>query len=332
MPSGHRPASVEITTDGLNLEVLTTGAAVRRLVVQDDHSPGPVDVVLGHRDPGTYVADGGYLGAVVGRYANRIAGGRFTLDGTAHHLTTNEGPNTLHGGTDGFDRREWTVTDSGPDHVRLRLTSPDGDQGFPGRLEAEVCYRVAPGTVCLDYTATTDRATVVNLTNHAYVNLDGEGSGSIDEHALRVDADTVAPVGPDLLPTGLAPVGGTPLDWRAPRRIGTLLDDDDEQLQHGRGLDHHFVVRGSGMRTAAVLTGRSGRTLTVETDQPGVQVYTGGHFDGTVVGLSGRRYGARAGIALETQGFPDAPNRPDLPSPVLRPGELFRTTTVWRLT
>ncbi len=331
MSTGHRPTSIELVTDGLTLEVLTAGAAVRRLVVEDGHSDGPVDVVLGHRDAATYSTDGGYLGAVVGRYANRIAGGRFTLDGTEYHLDTNEGANTLHGGADGFDRRRWTVAEAGADHLRLRLTSPDGDQGFPGRLEAEVTYRVAPGLVRLDYAATTDRATVLNLTNHAYLNLDGEGSGSVDGHLLRVEADTVAPVGPDLLPTGLATVAGTPLDWRAPRRIGTVLQDDHEQLRRARGLDHHFVIRGSGMRTAAVLTGRSGRTLTVESDQPGVQVYTGGHFDGTAVGLSGRPYGARAGIALETQGFPDAPNRPELASTVLRPGEVFRTTTVWRL-
>ncbi|WP_076261986.1 aldose epimerase family protein [Intrasporangium flavum] len=331
MSTVHRPASIELVSDGLTLEVLTAGAAVRRLVVQDGHSDGPVDVVLGHRDAGTYATGGGYLGAVVGRYANRIAGGRFALDGTTYSLTTNEGPNTLHGGADGFDRRVWTVEDAATDHVRLRLTSPDGDQGFPGRLDAEVTYSIGPRTVRLDYTATTDRATVVNLTNHAYVNLDGEGSGSVDDHVLRVEADTVAPVRPDLLPTGLAPVTGTPLDWRSPRRIGTVLQHDHEQLRRARGLDHHFVVRGSGMRTAAVLTGRSGRTLTVESDQPGVQVYTGGHFDETIIGLSGRRYGPRAGIALETQGFPDAPNRPDLPSTVLRPGEVFRSTTVWRL-
>ncbi|KJK11451.1 hypothetical protein UB45_13445 [Terrabacter sp. 28] len=331
MTTSHQATSIELVTDGLTLEVLTAGAAVRRLVVEDDHSDGVVDVVLGHHDARTYAICGGYLGAVVGRYANRVAGGTFTLDGHEHHLTTNEGANTLHGGADGFDRRRWTVAETGADHVRLRLTSPDGDQGFPGRLEVEVTYRIGPGTVRLDYTATTDRATVVNLTNHAYVNLDGEGSGSVDDHVLRVEADTVAPVGPDLLPTGLAAVTGTPLDWRTPHRIGDVLASDHEQLRFARGLDHHFVVRGSGMRTAAVLTGRSGRTLTVETDQPGVQVYTGGHFDGTIVGLSGRRYGARAGIALETQGFPDAPNRPNLPSTVLRPGEVFRSTTVWRL-
>jgi aldose 1-epimerase len=310
---------------------MTAGAAVRRLVVEDAHSPDPVDVVLGHADPGAYASDGGYLGATIGRYANRIAGGRFTLDGTTHVLPANEGTTTLHGGPAGFDRRVWTVTDAGPEHVRLHLSSADGDQGFPGRLEVDVTYRIAPGTVHLDYAASTDRPTVVNLTNHAYFNLDGEGSGGVEDHVLRLDADAFTAVGADLLPTGVEAVDGTALDWRSPRRLGDGLALDDEQLRHARGLDHNVVLRGSGMRTAAVLTGRGGRTLTVETDQPGMQVYTGTHFDGSIVGLSGRAYGPRAGIALETQAFPDAPNRPEFPSTVLRPGETLRTTTVWHL-
>lgn len=324
------PRTLDLTTDGLRLELVTAGAAVRRLVL-DDGPEGPVDVVVGLADVSSYVADGGYLGATIGRYGNRIDAGTFVLDGVRHTLTTNQFGNTLHGGVEGFDRRGWAVVDHGSDHVTFALTSPDGDQGFPGALEVTASYRVVPGGVVLEYTARTDAPTVVSLTNHAYFTLDGVGSGTVDDHVVEVPASTYLPVREDLVPTGeTAPVAGTLFDLRRPRRVGDVLGHDDEQLRRAGGLDHCFVVDGEGERVAARLTGRSGRRLTVSTDLPGVQVYTGAHFDGTQTGLDGAPLLARCGVALETQGLPDAPNHPDFPSTVLRPGEEYRTRTTWR--
>ncbi|TQM62036.1 aldose epimerase family protein [Humibacillus xanthopallidus] len=325
------PTSIELRAEGIFLEVLTAGAAVRRLEV-----PGadgrPVGVVLGHADTRTYVTAGGYLGATIGRFGNRIAGASFELGGTTHRLTANEGTTTLHGGVDGFDHRPWSVVDQSATSVRFGLHSPDGDQGFPGALDVTVTYAVAPGEVRIDYTATTDRETLVNLTNHSYFNLDGEGSGPVDDHELTLSSGRFTPTDTLLIPTGeRRAVDGTPFDFRAPRRIGEALAHRDEQLDHGQGLDHNFVVDGEGLRHVATLRGRSGRTLDIESDQPGVQVYTGAHFDGTVIGTSGTAYGPRSGIALETQGFPDAPHHADFPSTVLEAGETLRSTTVWRL-
>ena len=321
--------SVVLEADGLQLEVVSGGASVRRLTVTDS-TGASTNVVLGHADPHTYDVDGGYLGATIGRYGNRIAKGRFELDGVVHELVTNEGRNSLHGGLVGFDRRGWDVVERRSDLVRFALHSPDGDQGFPGALDVTVTYSVAPGLVRIDYAASTDRDTVVSLTNHAYFNLAGEGTGPIDDHVLCVAADAFTPVDAELIPTGeLRDVTGTAFDWREPRRVGDGLDIPDEQLAFGGGLDHNFVVRGAGLRPVATLHCPSGLTLAVASDQPGVQVYTGAHFDGSVVGTSGTAYGPRAGVALETQGFPDAPNHPHFPSTVLRAGELLRSTTTW---
>ena len=324
------PTSIELVADGVLLEVVTAGAAVRRLALVDGDDE--TDVALGFADAAAYGTGRDYLGATIGRYGNRIAGAAFALDGIEHTLAANENGNALHGGLLGFDQREWAVVDRDERHVRLALHSPDGDQGFPGALDVTVTYSVEPGAVRIDYTATSDADTVVNLTNHAYFNLDGEGSGPVDDHDLLVSADAFTVVGPGLAPTGeLRDVTGTPFDFRRPTRIGDALARDDEQLVLGGGIDHNLVVRGSGFRHVATLRGRSGRTLVVESDQPGVQVYTGAHFDGTVVGTSGTAYGPRAGVALETQGFPDAPNHPGFPSTVVRAGETYASTTTWRL-
>ncbi len=324
------PTSLELTAAGLLLEVVTAGAAVRRLVVTDDD--GATNVVLGHEDPMMYAVDGGYLGATIGRFGNRLAGARFTLDGAEHTVTANEGGNALHGGLEGFDRRDWTIEEQGASHVRLGLHSPDGDQGFPGALDVTVTYSVAPGVVRIDYSATSDADTVVSLTNHTYFNLDGEGTGAVDAHHLAVSADAFTPVDSELIPTGeIRDVSGTPFDLRLPVRLGDALGRDDEQLTHGEGFDHNLVVTGTGPRPVATLRGSSGRTLEITSDQPGVQVYTGAHFDGTVMGTSGSAYGPRAGIALETQGFPDAPNHPNFPSARLRAGDRYASTTTWRL-
>lgn len=330
-PHASPPESITLRDSGIELEVLTVGAAVRRLRVGEGEAA--VDVVLGHADPQTYRFAGGYLGAVVGRVANRLAGGRFTVEGEAFEVATNEGGTTLHGGFEGFDRMPWAVEEVGVSHVRLALTSPDGDNGFPGRVDVTVTYAVSPGEVRIDYTASSDRPTPFNVTNHTYFQLDGEGSGPVDDHVLDVAASGFTPTDAALVPTGeVRPVDGTPFDLREPRRVGDVLSADDEQLRHGQGLDHNLVLDGSGLRRAARLRGSGGRELEVLTDQPGVQVYTGAHFDDTVVGLSGRTYGPRAGIALETQGFPDAPNHPAFPDTILRPGSPFRSTTIWRFT
>jgi aldose 1-epimerase len=323
------PTSIDLVADGLRLEVMTAGAAVRRLVLLDGQDEA--DVVLGFDDVALYGTGRDYLGATIGRYGNRLAGARFTLDGVQHRLSANENGNTLHGGAEGFDRRDWTVVEQDEGHVTFALRSPDGDQGFPGTLDVRVTYRVEPGAVRLDYLATTDADTVVSLTNHTYFNLDGEGSGPVDAHRLTVSAEAFTPVDARLVPTGeVRDVSGTPFDLRRPTTIGDVLASEDEQLAHGHGLDHNFVVDGEGLRHVATLRGASGRTLEVTSDQPGVQVYTGAHFDGTVVGTSGTAYGPRAGIALETQAFPDAPNHPGFPSAVLRAGDRYESTTIWR--
>lgn len=329
-PHAAPPSSITLRDSGIEIEVLSVGAAVRRLRVGEGDAVA--DVVLGHADPQTYRFAGGYLGAVVGRVANRLAGGRFTVDGATHRVPTNERGNTLHGGFEGFDRMPWAVEEVSDRHVRLALTSADADNGFPGRVDVTVTYAVAPGEVRIDYSATSDRPTPFNVTNHAYFHLDGEGSGPVDDHVLEVPASAFTPVGDAMVPTGeVRPVEGTPFDLRTGRRVGEVLAVHDEQLRLGQGLDHNLVLDGSGLRLAARLTGAGGRVLEVHTDQPGLQVYTGAHFDDTVVGPSGRTYGPRAGIALETQGFPDAPNHPAFPDTVLRPGAPLRSTTIWRL-
>ena len=329
-PHAAPPDSIVLRDRAIEVEVLTVGAAVRRLRVGEGDAA--VDVALGHADLQTYRFAGGYLGAIIGRFGNRLTGGRFTVDGEEFAVPTNQHGNTLHGGFEGFDRMPWTVEEADATQVRLALTSPDGDNGFPGRVDVTVTYAVSPGEVRIDYTATSDRATPFNITNHSYFNLDGHDSGPIDDHELDVPASAFTVVGEGLAPTGeMRPVDGTPFDLRRPRRLGDVLAVDDEQLRLGQGLDHNLAVDGSGLRLAARLRGASGRVLEVLTDQPGVQVYSGAHFDDTVVGLSGRTYGVRAGIALETQGFPDAPNHPDFPDAVLRPEAPFRSTTVWRL-
>jgi aldose 1-epimerase len=315
---------------GLRVRVLTYGA-----IVQSVEVPGrdgrPADVALGFGSVDGYVAHPGpYFGAVVGRYANRIAGGRFTLDGTTYELPINNGPNSLHGGAVGFDKRIWSAAER-PDGVVLTLVSPDGDQGYPGTLTATVTYTVDGGALRIDYQATTDAPTVVNLTNHCYFNLAGEGSGDILGHLLRIDAARHTPVDGTLIPDGgPQPVDGTPMDFRAPTAIGARIRAATPQLLRAQGYDHNWVLDGTGLRPVAQVTDpASGRTLTVHTTEPGLQFYSGNFLDGAFAGTGGRAYRQGDGLALETQHFPDSPNRPDFPSTVLRPGEEYTSTTVW---
>ena len=314
--------------DGLRLEILEYGATVHRLLVPT--SAGPRNVVLGHTSIAGYAESTAYFGATVGRYANRIAQGRFTLDGTEYTLQRNENGNTLHGGPEGFDSRVWTVASRSETALTLTLHSPDGDQGFPAAVEASVTYTVSGDEVRIELEARTDRPTVVNLTNHSYFNLAGEGGGSIDDHLLQVDADHFTPTDESLIPTGeLAPVEGTPLDLRQPTRIGDAVRRDHPQLRAARGIDHNFVVRGSGLRNVATVRGAD-LTLQVSSDAPGVQVYTGNFLDGTAPGTGGSLYRQGDGLALEPQAFPDSPNQPSFGDATLRPDETYRRVIIWR--
>jgi aldose 1-epimerase len=323
--------------DLLQVAVLTYGATIQSVVVPD-RDGRVADVVLGFDDLAGYLAPHPYFGATVGRYANRIAGGRFELDGVEHELSVNDGPNCLHGGTVGFDKALWSAQTASADSIELGHVSPDGDMGFPGTLTASVTFTVSGSDLRIAYEATTNRATVVNLTNHSYFNLAGAGAGSVEDHEVRVPASHYTPVDQVLIPTGeLAAVAGTPMDLRSLRPIGAALRDGQaaEQVRLATGgFDHNWVVdggeRGTERLAAQVREPTTGRSLEVWTDQPGVQFYTGSLLDGTVVGKDGCAYEKGDAFCLETQHFPDSPNQPAFPSTVLRPGETFRTTTVFR--
>jgi len=325
-----------LTSGVLRVRIITYGGIVQQLDAPDRHGR-PANIVLGFSDLAGYVDKnnpGPYFGALIGRYANRIAKGTFTLDGKTYHLPINNDPNSLHGGTKGFDTKVWAATPSKTgDRVSLRLdyTSPDGEMGYPGTLKASVTYSLSKGSLRVDYRATTDKPTVVNLTNHSYWNLAGEGSGDIYRHRLQLNASRYTPVDSTLIPTGqLAPVAGTPMDFRDPTPIGARIRDNFQQLAYGQGYDHNWVVDGSGFRLAArVSEPGSGRVLSISTDQPGIQFYSGNFLDGTLYGTSGHQYRQGDGLALETQHFPDSPNQPNFPSTVLRPGQTYQTATTF---
>jgi aldose 1-epimerase len=323
---------------GIRMRVLTYGGIVQSLETPD--RAGKLDdVVLGFDDLQGYVKSSPYFGAIVGRYGNRIAGGRFTLDGKTYKLATNNGPNALHGGIKGFDKVVWAAqqfkSDSGVGVV-LTHTSPDGDEGYPGTLNAKVTYTLTDrDELAIDYEATTDKATPVNLTNHSYWNLAGEGARDILGHVLTIESSAIVPVDSTLIPTGsLMPVAGTPFDFRSPTAIGARIEDKHQQIQFGKGYDHTFVLDGArqnGVAHAAhVAEPTTGRTLDVYTTEPGVQFYSGNFLDGTITGKRGRVYGHRSGLALETHHYPDSPNRPNFPSTILRPGQTYRTHTVYK--
>jgi aldose 1-epimerase len=321
---------------GVEVEVLTYGGIVHALRVPD--GAGRVaDVVLSLPDAASYAERSPYFGALIGRYANRIAHGSFTLDGTAYRLPVNDRGHTLHGGPEGFHRRLWAAEPLPGGALRLTLTSPDGDMGFPGELTVAATYTLGEdGTLALDFEARTDKPTVVSLTNHAYVNLAGAGRGDVLGHTLRVDADGYLPIDDTGIPDGAElPVRGTVFDLTRPRPLREGVTSGDRQVKAAGGYDHCWVLRPAEQpgqpRTAAVLHDPdSGRTLEVRTTEPGVQVYTANALDGSLAHADGSRYGPHGAVCLETQALPDAPNRPDFPSPVLRPGEVYRSRTEFR--
>ncbi|HLI77994.1 MAG TPA: aldose epimerase family protein [Acidobacteriaceae bacterium] len=333
-PDGSAAQSFTLTNAILELEVLSFGARVTSLIAPD-RAGNSADVVLGYAALLPYVDDKAFLGCTVGRYANRLAGGRFELEGTTYQVDVNDGPNTLHGGADGLWHRNWNARVL-PDGVEFSIQSRDGDQGFPGTLSVIARYRLSDNQILMDYEATTDQTTVINLTNHAYFNLAGEGSSSILDHELQIEADAYTPIDETAIPLGpLEPVAGTPFDFTTPHTVGDRIHEAHLQLQRGRGYDHNFVLRGEPgqLRPAASATHpATGRRLEVATTEPGVQFYSGNYLDGSTVGKEGAPYLWRSAFCLETQHFPDSPNQPAYPSTVLRPGEPFRSTTVWTLT
>jgi len=316
------------------VEVRVTAYGARLVSIKTPDRAGKMaDVVLGYDTLQDYLNDTETrLGAVVGRFANRIALGRFSIDGISYEIPVNDGRNSLHGGPIGFDRIVWLAHEV-PSGVEFSHVSPDGDMGFPGTLIAKVKYTLVGNALRIDYSATTDRATVLNLTNHGYFNLRGNDVGNILDEQIELNADLYTPTNAEQIPTGkLAPVAGTPFDFRKPVTIGARIHNANEQLRWGSGYDQNFVVNGIAgtLRSAAVVTDpHSGREMTVETTEPGVQFYTGNHLEGTFTGRHGIRYGKNAGFCLETQHFPDSPNHVNFPSTVLRPGRTFHSTTIF---
>jgi aldose 1-epimerase len=342
-PFGRLPDGTQVdgytirNARGTSLHVISYGAIITSLRTVDRRGQFD-DIVLGFDSLDGYLKDPPYFGAIVGRYANRIAKGRFSLGGHTYQLPVNNGSNSLHGGTRGFDKVVWSATAFENDTaagVVLTHVSPDGDMGYPGRMEVRVMYTLTEGDeLVVDYQATTTKPTPVNLSQHSYFNLVGDARRDILGHLLQLEASRYTPVDSTLIPSGeLAPVAGTPFDFRTATAIGARIDGSHEQLRFGRGYDHNFVLdqHSSGLQHAArVVEPASGRTLDVYTDQPGVQFYSGNFLDGSIHGKAGRVYAHRFGFCLETQHFPDSPNHPGFPSTILQPRERYQSRTVFR--
>ena len=338
MPDG---TAVELYTlanpNGMQAEIITYGGIVVSLTAPD-RAGKYGDVVLGMADLPGYLKETTFFGALIGRYGNRIGHGQFKLEGKTYNLPKNDGDNTLHGGPQGFDKHVWTAKEAtGADGPALELTyvSKDGEMGFPGTLTARVVYTLTPkNELKIDYTATTDKPTVLNLTNHSYFNLAGQGEGDILQHQVTLYADRFTPIDKGLIPTGeLKAVKGTPFDFTASTAIGARIGQNDQQLQFGKGYDHNWVLnKGNGGLTkgAEVYEPKTGRVMEVWTTEPGLQFYTGNFLDGTLHGKAGKVYPFRSGFCMETQHYPDSPNKPNFPSTELKPGATYRTTTLYR--
>lgn len=337
---GARVERFILTNDnGMGVAILSHGGIVQRIDVPD--RKGDVgNVALGFRSLDEYVRDSPYFGCITGRYANRIAHGRFTLDGVERQLAINSGTNALHGGLKGFDKHVWAAEATDVDDgvaLRLSRVSPDGEENFPGEMPVEVTYALTEANeLRIDYRATTTKPTIVNLTNHTYFNLAGEGSGNVLGHVLQINARRYTPIDKAGVPTGeIAAVAGTPMDFTEPVAIGARIRDDFEQIALGFGYDHNYVLdrpdrdEGGLVVAAVAIDPSSGRRLETRTTEPGIQFYSGNFLPGSYAGTSRRLYRQSDGFALETQHFPDSPNKPKFPSTVLRPGETFRSTTIY---
>jgi aldose 1-epimerase len=343
LPDGRSVEAYQIGNDsGMGVSVLTYGGIVASLVVPDRHGVTR-NVVLGFSRLEDYLERSPYFGAIIGRYANRILNGWFELDGVTYQVPINEPPTSVHGGERGFDKRLWRAqpfADEEWSGVRLGYVSPDGEEGFPGTLRTEVTYAVARDNLLrVDYRATTDKPTVVNLTNHSYFNLAGEGSGSVLDHEVEILANHYLPLTTSQVPTGeLAPVSGTPMDFRTPRRIGDRIRSGFPQLVIGHGYDHNYVVdRPEPSDRSVVLAARvrepsTGRVLEISTSEPGIDFYTGNFLDGSLVGTGGAVYRQGDAFAIEPEHFSNSPNMPQFPSTRLNPGEQFMSTTEYRFT
>jgi aldose 1-epimerase len=323
--------------NGVQVKITNYGATVTSIKVPDRNGKFD-DVVLGYDSIDGYLAKNPHLGAVAGRYANRIAKGQFTLDGKTYTLAKNNGENHLHGGPKGFYQALWTATpvERGDGvAVMLKYLSKDGEENYPGNLDVTVTYTLTDrNELKIDYAATTDKDTILNLTNHSYFNLAGAGNGDILNHQLRINADQITPVDKTMIPTGdVKPVAGTPFDFSKLTPIGARINDPDEQLVIGKGYDHNFILKTSNtLSTPAVevYEPTAGRVMEVFTDQPGVQLYTGNFLDGSITGKGGKVYNQRYGFCLETQHYPDSPNHPNFPTVVLKPGQQFASTTIFK--
>ena len=334
LPDGTAVSLYTLTNaKGMEARIITRGGVLVSLKTPD-RKGALGDVVLGHDTLPEYVADKGtYFGALIGRYANRIGHAAFSLNGTQYKLPKNDGENSLHGGTLGFDKRVWTAKEVPGGGLELTYLSKDGEEGYPGNLTAVVTYKLTDDNrLQIHYTATTDKPTIVNLTNHSYWNLKGEGD--ILGHLVMLNADRYTPIDAGLIPTGeLAPVAGTPFDFRKPTTPGAGINKSDPQLKLGHGYDHNWVLNrtGKGLELAArVEEPTSGRVMEVYTDQPGIQFYTGNFLNGSVKGKGGKPANLHAAFCFETQHFPDSPNKPSFPSAVLKPGDKYDTTTEFR--
>jgi aldose 1-epimerase len=338
-----RPVELFTLTNSRGIEIrLTNYGGIITALRTPDRTGRFDDIVLGYDSLAGYLRSSPYFGAVVGRYGNRIARGQFTLDGQTYHLAVNNGPNALHGGLRGFDKVIWAATPfqrADGAGVVLNYTSADMEEGYPGTVQARVTYTLTnDDRLIVDYQATTDKATPINLTQHTYWNLVGGVTRDILGHVLTLNADAITPVDSTLIPTGeILPVAGTPFDFRTPMPIGARVDDkSNAQIRYGNGYDHNFVLNRAGVapnafvRAAYVMEPSTGRTLEITTTEPGVQFYSGNFLDATITGKGGSVYRFRYGLALETQHYPDSPNHPNFPSTILRPGQTYSTHTIYK--
>jgi aldose 1-epimerase len=338
LPDGRQVYRYTLTNrSGVTAQIIDYGATVTLLRVPDRNGEMS-DIVLGYDTLQQYIDGTAYFGAIVGRYGNRIGKGQFQLDGKQYQLTVNDGQNHLHGGKTGFNKVLWdasVLSDSGEPSLQLQYTSPDGEEGYPGTVTLKVVYTLtADNGLRIDYEGTTDQPTILNPTHHSYFNLSGSFENTILNHLLTIEADSFTPVDEGLIPTGeIASVADTPMDFRTPTAIGAHIDDPDPQLIYGKGYDHNWVLRdftGKVRKAAELYEPESGRVMTVFTDQPGLQFYSGNFLDGTAIGKNGIAYQYRTGLCLEAQAFPDTPNKPNFPPATLRPGEVYRQTTIYQ--